>query len=46
VFLKIASFILLIILTKALLLLKELLIAPCIRFTLKKGVSKRATKAS
>jgi hypothetical protein len=44
--LRIVSFILLIILTKVLLLLKELLIAPCVYFTLKKGVSKRATKAS
>jgi hypothetical protein len=44
--LRTASSILLIILTRAPLLLKELLIAPRVYFTLKKGVGKRATKAS
>jgi hypothetical protein len=44
--LRIASSILLIILIQVPLLLKELLIAPCICFTLKKSISKRIIKAS
>jgi hypothetical protein len=44
--LRTVSSILLITLTRVPLLLKELLIAPRVRFTLKKGVGKRVTKAS
>jgi hypothetical protein len=44
--LKTISFILLIILIKVFLLLKELLIALCICFTLKKSINKRVIKAS